>query len=211
MCYDIYNMAKKTKILDSAIGYNLAAREYDKKESYLNSFEKGKIIPLLGDIKDKKILDVGAGTGRVSIPLARQGARVTALDVSAEMLEILKQKAKRLPIETIVGDAEALPFADASFDIVVAAFLIVHLKNPERFFDEVYRVLKDNGIFLLTNINQKDPPEIAAKEGNIIIESYYHRPDQIRELLEELAFSIQKEEIIKENGVWINQIIIARK
>lgn len=204
-------MAKKAKILDSAIGYNLAALVYDKKETYLNSFEKGQLIPLLGDVKGKKILDVGAGTGRVSIPLAHKGAHVTALDVSAKMLDVLKQKAKRLPIEILIGDAEALSFPDDTFDIVVAAFLIVHLKNPQRFFDEVYRVLKDNGIFLLTNINQKNPPVINTKEGDIVIESFYHRPDHVRDMLEELAFSITKEEIVKENSIWINQIILARK
>ncbi|MEK7644430.1 MAG: hypothetical protein AAB390_03960 [Patescibacteria group bacterium] len=47
--------------------------------------------------------------------------------------------------------------------------------------------------------------------GDIKIESFYHRPDSVRETLESLAFAIEKEKIIKENGVWINQIILAKK
>lgn len=203
-------MAKnKSKVLDSATGYDLASQEYDTRLAYLNSFEKNALLPLLGEVTNKNILDVGAGTGRVAIPLEQAGAKVVALDVSAEMLKVLTRKNKR--ITTVVGEAEELPFPDKSFDIVTAAFLIVHLKNPRRFFDEVYRVLVDGGIFVVTNINQKDPPVIQTKKGQIVVDSYYHRPEAIRELLAELAFGIEEEKMITENGVWINQIVVAKK
>jgi ubiquinone/menaquinone biosynthesis C-methylase UbiE len=200
---------KKIKILDSAEGYDLAAEDYDKKEKYLNSFEKGKFLSLLPEIKDKKILDVGAGTGRVSLPLVLSGAQVTALDISEKILELLKRKNKK--ITTVVGEAENLPFENESFDIVTAAFLIVHLKDPKIFFDEVYRVLKPDGLFLVSNINQKEPPVVKTKEGDIQIKSYYHRPEKIKDSLQDLAFSIEKEEMIFESEVWVNQIILAKK
>lgn len=201
--------AKKIKILDSVEGYDLAAQDYDKKEKYLNSFEKGKLLSLLSDLKNKKVLDVGAGTGRISLELFSLGAQVTALDVSDKILEVLKRKNKK--IATVVGEAEDLPFENDSFDLVVAAFLIVHLKDPARFFDEVYRVLKSGGIFLVTNINQKEPPIVKTQAGDIQIKSYYHRPEKIREILSDLAFSIEKEEMIFEREVWVNQIILAKK
>ena len=199
----------KIKILPSSSGYDLAAPDYDKKEKYLDSFEKGQILPLFGDVKNKKILDVGAGTGRLSVALAKMDAEVTALDVSAKMLKVIENKSKK--INTVTGDAEALPFAGQTFDYVLAAFLIVHLKDPVRFFDESYRVLKDGGRLIVTNINQKEPPEIKTAEGTIKIESYYHRPEKIRELLSSLAFDIEKEVFVKENDIWVNQIIVARK
>ena len=204
-------MKSKTKVLSAIAGYKLAAKDYDKKEKYLNSFEQGKVAMLLGDVTGKKILDIGAGTGRLALELARSGGSVTALDVSDEMLAELKRKDTTHAVVTATGDAEDLPLDDNSFDIVVATFLLVHLKNPARFFDEAHRVLKEGGIFLVTNINQKDPPTVATKEGDIIIESYYHRPDQIRTELESLAFTIEKEENIKEGETWVNQIIVARK
>jgi len=200
---------KKIKILDSAEGYDLAAEDYDKKEKYLNSFEKGKFLSLLPEIKNKKILDVGAGTGRVSLPLSLAGAQVTALDVSEKILEVLKRKNKK--IITVVGEAENLPFENESFDIVTAAFLVVHLKDPKIFFDEVYKVLKPDGLFLVSNINQKEPPVVKTKEGDIQIKSYYHRPEKIKDSLKDLAFSIEKEETIFEREVWVNQIILAKK
>lgn len=203
----------KTKILNSQAGYDLAAADYDRKESYLDSFEKNKLLPLLGDLKEKKVLDVGAGTGRLAIRLAKLGANVTALDVSEKMLKEIKKKLKRnlAEIKTVVDDCESLPFEDESFDVVVSAFHIVHLKDPRRFFDEIYRVLKPGGKFLVTNINQKRPPEIKTKQGIIEIESYYHRPEKVREVLEKLAFSIEKEVFVREGEVWVNQILLVIK
>jgi len=207
----------KAKIIQysSAEGYNLAAEGYDQKEAYLNSFEQGRIMPLLGEIKNLEVLDAGAGTGRLSLKLFQKGARVTAFDISEKMLLMLKRKNKK--ISTVVGDAENLPFSDKKFDLVVAAFLVVHLKNPERFFDEVYRVLKPGlpaqagGRFIVTNINQKDPPVIKTKKGPIVIESYYHRPEKIIEILNSLAFTVEKEIFTREGERWVSQIVVVRK
>jgi ubiquinone/menaquinone biosynthesis C-methylase UbiE len=202
----------KIKILDSKNGYDLAAEDYDKKEKYLNSFEQNKVVPLVDDVEGKKILDVGAGTGRLAILLADKGAVITALDVSAEMLKVLRRKAgTRKNIKYVEGEAENIDFPEESFDVVIAAFLIVHLKNPAYFFKEAYRVLKPNGLLVVTNINQKEPPEVKTRDGIIKIDSYYHRQDKIRELLEEVAFNIQKLEVVYEGEQWINQIFVAKK
>jgi len=206
---------KKIKFLDSATGYDLYANFYDKRLAFLDTFEQFQFIPNLGDVKDKKILDVGAGTGRLSLRLAERGAEVTALDVSEEMLNMLKQKVKKHTFSKgmtfVVADAESLPFPDNSFDIITAAFLIVHLKNLKHFFAESYRVLKPGGLLAITNINQKSPPELKTAKGKIIIESYYHRPENVVEELEQNLFTVKKNILIKEKDVWINQIIIAEK
>jgi ubiquinone/menaquinone biosynthesis C-methylase UbiE len=199
----------KIKILKSTTGYDLAAMTYDKKEKYLDSFEQDKLLPLLGNLKNKQILDVGAGTGRLTLKLVKAGGETTALDTSAEMLKVLQNKNKKIKI--VVGDAEDLPFPNNTFDLVTAAFLVVHLKDPSIFFQEAYRVLKDDGLLVITNINQKEPPEVKTNRGVIKIESFYHRPERIVEKLEELAFGIVKTLFIYENDVWINQIIIAQK
>ena len=60
-------------------------------------------MPLLGDVKDKKILDVGAGTGRLALRLAKLGAEVMALDVSEEMIKKIKKDLKITPVSQIGG------------------------------------------------------------------------------------------------------------
>lgn len=196
-------------MLNSQQGYDLYANFYDKKLAYLDSFEQFQFISNLGDIKNKKILDVGAGTGRLSLRLHEKCAKVTAVDAAEEMLKILNKKNKNIP--TVVADAEALPFPDNSFEIITAAFLIVHLKNLKHFFAESYRVLKPNGILALTNINQKRPPELKTPKGKIIIESYYHRPQKVLEELQQNMLTVKKNILIKDKDVWINQIVIAEK
>lgn len=199
----------KKKYLNSASGYDLYANFYDKKLAFLDSFEQWQFIPNLGDVKNKKILDVGAGTGRIALRLAERGAEVTALDVSPEILKILNKKNSK--IKTIVADAESLPFPGNSFDLITAAFLIVHLKEPKYFFAEAYRILKPGGLLAVTNINQKRPPELKTNKGKIVIESYYHRRESVLEELGQNMFTIQKNILIKDKDVWINQIIVAQK
>lgn len=203
-------MKSNIPIVGSAVGYDLAADKYDEKEKYLNSFEQDKLLPLLGNLKHKKVLEIGAGTGRFTAKLVPAGADIMATDISPAMLKVLIRKLKN-KITVQVADAESLPFPDDTFDLVVATFLIVHLKDPRRFFDEAYRVLKPGGQLVVTNINQKEPPEIKTAAGSIKIESYYHRPQKISELLQELAFGMDTELFVWEGEVWINQIVVARK
>jgi len=202
-------MQAKTKVYDSNVGYDLAAADYDKKEAYLKSFEKGCWAEILPDLKDKAVLDVGAGTGRLTGLLLKKGARVTALDVSKKMLEVLKKKFPAVSIQ--VGDAEDLPFPDESFDLVTAAFVVVHLKDPSIFFQETYRVLKPGGKLIITNINQKEAPPVKTEKGIIKIKSFYHRPEKVREFFEAAGFFLVNEKIINEGNTWVSQVIMAEK
>jgi len=200
---------QKIQTFDSKTGYNLIAEQYKKMHSYLNEFEDNRLMPLLGDIKGKKVLDAGAGTGRLIRDLVSADANVTALDISENMLKAIKKKHSN--VETVVGDVEQLPFEDNSFDIIISTFVIVHLTDLSIFFKEAHRVLKDGGKFLISNIHQKKPVPVPIDNNMIQVESYYHNKEEVVDKLEELAFKIEKQEIIKENNIWVNQIILACK
>src|SRR5438445_8094739 len=94
------------------------------------------------------ILDVGCGPGYVSAAAAKRGAIPIGLDFSEEMIAIAKKKFPR--IEFRQGDAQNLPFPDASFDRAVANFALLHLADPERACAEAARVLKSGGRFGFT-------------------------------------------------------------
>ncbi|MBT2303423.1 class I SAM-dependent methyltransferase [Variovorax paradoxus] len=94
------------------------------------------------------VLDVGTGTGVVAITAARGGARVTALDLTPELLEQARENSRIAQREDIVwteGDAEQLPYPDASFDVVLSQFGHMFAPRPEIAIAEMHRVLKPNG------------------------------------------------------------------
>ena len=126
-------------------------RVADKYDSVWSSSTRQFIPPLLDAAKvsgKMLILDVGCGPGYVSAAAAERGATPIGLDFSKQMIGIAK---KMFPhIEFREGDAQDLPFADASFDRVLANFALLHLADPERACAEAGRVLKPGGKFGFT-------------------------------------------------------------
>ncbi len=206
-----YKGKLKSRLHEVAEGYDLYAASYEKDHSYLDTFEGDVIFTMLGNIRGKKILDVGCGAGRLIKFLKNGGvAAISAVDLSDEMLKIVRKKFPEVGAEK--ADIRSLPFADKEFDMVIATFVIVHLDTLDEAFDEVYRVLKDNGVFIMTNVNQRKPPKLKTKNGEtIVIKSAYHRPKDVIESLENNLFRIEKEEFVYADGAWVNQIIKARK
>jgi SAM-dependent methyltransferase len=126
-------------------------RVADKYDSVWSTSTRQFIPPLLeaAAVAEKmSILDVGCGPGYVSAAAAERGTIPTGLDFSQEMLAIAKKMFPR--IEFREGDAQNLPFADASFDRVLANFALLHVANPERACAEACRVLKPGGKFGFT-------------------------------------------------------------
>lgn len=205
-----YKDKRQNKVFNSKEGYNLYASNYKDDYDYLNSFEKDELLKLIGDIKGKQVLDAGCGTGRMISELREKGAIIKAVDISEEALRMVNNKFP--DVETILADVNKLPFKDESFDFVLAAFLIVHIKNINPVFDEIHRVLKNNGRFILSNINQRKSPKLKLTDGEkIVIKSFYHMPKHVIAALENSLFTIKNEEFVYENGVWTNQIIEAIK
>lgn len=200
---------RKSNVKKSPEGYDLYANLYDKTLSFLDSFEKGRLIPTIGPLKDKKVLDLGCGTGRLIQNLKGCGELVGA-DVSQEMLNLARRK--HPDVKFVQADMLASPFADEEFDIVVSAFVIVHIRDLHKAFNEVNRILKKDGIFILTNINQRKAPKLKIDSKNkIVIKSFYHMPEHVTEALEDCFFKIESEEFVEEDGIWTTQIIKASK
>jgi ubiquinone/menaquinone biosynthesis C-methylase UbiE len=97
---------------------------------------------MVGRIKDREILDVGTGTGRAALLLARSGARVTAVDASEEMLAIARQRAadQLVSVKFVRGDAHALDFPDRRFDAVVSLRMLMHTPDWRQCVAELCRV-----------------------------------------------------------------------
>ncbi len=95
----------------------------------------------------ERVLDVATGTGVVAITAARAGATVSGLDLSPELIERARVNASvaAVDVEFVDGDVEALPYADASFDVVLSQFGHMFAPRPEIAVAQMLRVLKPGG------------------------------------------------------------------
>jgi len=108
----------------------------------------GHVVRFAGIVAGETVLDVGTGTGVLALTAARRGAKVTGLDLTPELIEQARENAAiaRLPdIAWAQGDAEDLPYPDASFDVVVSQFGHMFAPRPEVAVAEMRRVLKPGG------------------------------------------------------------------
>ncbi|MAG47858.1 hypothetical protein CL617_04590 [archaeon] len=112
-----------------------------------------KKLKLLGNVKGKKILEVGCGGGQCSIAFAKQGAKCTGLDLSKEQLKHAEELAKKekVSVKFLKHDIQTLKgIKSKEYDIVFTAFALQYIPNLTKCFKEVHRVLKRNGLFVLS-------------------------------------------------------------
>lgn len=118
-----------------------------------------KVVKIIKNQNPKTVLDIATGTGDLAIMMAKAtDAKITGFDLSAGMLEVGRQKIKEQNlenrIEMIQGDAEKMPFEDNSFDCITVAFGVRNFENLKKGLDEIYRVLKPGGKFVILEFSQ---------------------------------------------------------
>ena len=121
-----------------------------------------QVEQVAGPVAQRIMLDVGAGMGGFAVAAALRGATIAACDFNRAYCDIIKLRAARngvnLPVYQAAG--EALPFASASFDIIVSWDVVEHVRSPSRMLHEFQRVLVPGGVAVITVINRwawKDP------------------------------------------------------
>ncbi|MGH8541826.1 MAG: class I SAM-dependent methyltransferase, partial [Stenotrophobium sp.] len=143
--------------------FKAAQREAWALFSPLATFTTPAAASLVGfaKIRDgESVLDVACGTGVVAVTAARRGAHVRGLDLSPALLEDARRNAGMIKtdIEFLEGDVEALPYADAGFDVVLSQFGHMFAPRPEIAVAEMLRVLKPGGRIAFSTW----PPELVV-------------------------------------------------
>ena len=100
-----------------------------------------------------KVLDAACGTGNLAVIAARHGCVTSGLDIASNLVAQARERARQesLNIEYTEGDAEAMPYPDASFDVVVSMYGVMFAPRPERIVNELQRVAKPGGLIALAN------------------------------------------------------------
>ncbi len=118
-----------------------------------------RMVALAALTGHEELLDAGCGAGHTAVALAPSARSVVAFDLSERMLAVTAQLAAERGLDNVAtrqGDVEALPFPDASFDLVVSRYSAHHWPKPLAALHEIARVLKPGGRFLLDDIVSVD-------------------------------------------------------
>lgn len=152
-------MAKAATIVEVEEGYRLWSEVYDDAPNPLLALEERVLGPLLAEVRGKRVVDVGCGTGRWLAHLQkREAASVTGVDVSPEMLARARAK-QRCGARLICARGDQLPLRSASADVILCSFTLGYLADLNRFAREVARIAAPGASVLICDFH----PEAHAR------------------------------------------------
>ena len=127
-----------------------------------------RVVSMVEKHDPQQVLDIATGTGDLAIALNKTGAsKIVGLDISEGMLAVGRKKIaeKKLSnkIQMLQGDSEALPFEKDSFDAITVAFGVRNFENLEKGLEEIFRVLRPGGIFVV--LETSVPTKFPFKQG----------------------------------------------
>jgi len=176
------------------------AEKYEKHADFVPRLAF-PLIDLLGDIKGKKILDVGCGDGTLTLELVNRGADVIGIDSSPEMVKASKSKG----IKAILGTATDLPFYE-EFDAVLSNAVLHWVPEAEKALENIAKSLKDGGIFVAEFGGKGNIQSIIQAMEHVFKENpefgefknvwYFPDVNEYKALFEKTGFNVEYIELI---------------
>ncbi|MAD97878.1 MAG: bifunctional demethylmenaquinone methyltransferase/2-methoxy-6-polyprenyl-1,4-benzoquinol methylase UbiE [Flavobacteriaceae bacterium] len=167
--YKDSSLSKKEQVTEM---FNSISKNYDGLNRVISlgidmKWRK-KVVSIVGENNPKQILDIATGTGDLVLMMAKLNPdRIVGLDISPGMLEVGKEKVKKANLdeiaEMVVGDSEALPFEDKTFDAITVSFGVRNFGNLDQGLKEICRVLKDDGVLVI--LETSNPTKFPVKQG----------------------------------------------
>lgn len=172
---------------------------------------------------DLSVIEVGAGTGQLSLDLAQDGAEeVVGIDISAAMLEAAEYQRLSHTSDTAervsfrLASANAIPFADARFDAAIMHTLLHHSQKPAAILQEVARILKSSGTLLLAELIGSDDAVKRAtynaiEERRSPAHAQVRTVEQLRKLITGAGLTIEAEKVVtfdRDFDEWLNEYLV---
>jgi ubiquinone/menaquinone biosynthesis C-methylase UbiE len=161
------------------------------------SIELATIFELAGDIRGKRLLDLGCGDGAYSIEAFQRGAHVTGVDISEAMLESARHRAAAAgtSVDWCRASAESLPYGLGTFDVALAVTVFCFLREPLQVVHEVYRVLRPRGTFVIGELGRYSSWALLRKVRGWLGSStwkgaHFWTIHELKQLLQQAGFRV---------------------
>lgn len=183
----------------------------DRAQAYLSSnvhaqgADLQRLREWLNGDAHARLLDIGCGAGHASFAAADKVAQVTAYDLSEKMLAVVRQAASERGLTNLTtahGPAEALPFADASFDVAISRYSAHHWHDVGLALREIKRVLKPGGKFILMDMVSPGQPVLDVWLQTVEI---LRDPSHVRDYSQGEWLSM-----INQSGLFVDRLVVDR-
>ncbi len=149
-----------------------------------------------------KVLDVGAGTGRLSLAIAKLGCEVVASDISESMLSYINRNKGNLNIKTVISEGEHIPLEDGQFDVVTSLDLICHFPQWQNFIKEKARLCKKGGLIIFSAVNGNHLQLVSwERNQNVLRDKLFYGSNYVANITRE-----ELEKFAKENNLTLEKI-----
>ena len=195
--------------------YNEWSKVYDREANLVTFLEEQVSWDFIGKVRGKEVLDLGCGTGRYTIPLAKKGAKVTAIDFTKGMIEIAKKKAKksRLNINFKQGDITKYN-PDKKFDKILSMLVLDHIKDLKKITEVLDKASHIGTKVVISNIHplalKKDVDQKTGKALGYLKEGkqtdqFFHPTDEYVQLMLQKGFILTKiEDLVYDKKYYSN-------
>ena len=184
------------------------------------------LVSRIDQNKAHTVLEIACGTGRVTKHLRKalpSSSTLIATDLNAGMIEVAKQNVRPENIEFKEADAQALPFDDNSFDLIVCQFGFMFVPDKPKAFSEAYRVLKPGGTLLFNTWDKLENNKLSYVVRNIVAEhleasaaEFYKVPfsltgkEEIESFLKDAKFNKIQIELVTKQGTGVSALEAAK-
>jgi 2-polyprenyl-3-methyl-5-hydroxy-6-metoxy-1,4-benzoquinol methylase len=212
-------------IKENQRGYDLWSKTYDTDLNSTVAVDESNFPVYWKHLVNKDVVEIGCGTGRHTIKLARAKNRVTAIEASRKMLEVARVRTSGLSVEFVETDFFDFSGSENGFDAAVMSLVLEHIANPSDFFIRLYTLIKPGGEFYLSEIH---PLRIAKGTqahfthpetgSEVRLVSFAHTDSEIKEASAAAGFQLINEadihgteELAMQNENWkkhLNQPMI---